>query len=429
MKVAIFVDRFPVISETFILNQITGLIERGHEVEIYSIYTNKAGNLAKVHPDVKTYRLLEQTYCAEVPDNFLLRALKGFGLLLANFYKKPVLLLRSLNIFKYSRSATSLKLLYATILLMKRQTTYDVIHCQFGHLGLMAMALRELGVLQGKLITHFRGSDISKYIQQVGEDAYEPLFKTGDLFLSNCDFFKRRLVKLGCEENKIIVFGSGIDCSRFRFSPRYPHPDGRIKIVTTGRLVEKKGVEYGIRAVTKLANTYPNIEYNIVGDGPLLKELQQLIQILKVEHSVHLIGRKQQQELIELLNNSHIFIAPCVTAKDGNQDAPVNTLKEAMAMGLPVVSTQHGGIPELVEDGISGFLVPERDADALAEKLGYLIAHSEVWPEMGQAGRAYVEQHYNLDQLNDYLVEIYKQLLNQEIYSQNKLPALDGMVG
>ena len=121
-------------------------------------------------------------------------------------------------------------------------------------------------------------------------------------------------------------------------------------------------------------------------------------------------NKKNQQEIIEILDKSQIFVAPSVTASDGNQDAPINVLKEAMAMGLPVVSTYHGGIPELVEDGISGFLVPERDVDALAEKLGYLIEHPEIWPQMGKAGRAYVEKNYDINRLNDRLVEIYQQI-------------------
>lgn len=96
---------------------------------------------------------------------------------------------------------------------------------------------------------------------------------------------------------------------------------------------------------------------------------------------------------------------------DGNQDAPVNTLKEAMAMGMPVIGTLHGGIPELIEDGVSGFLVPERDVEKLAEKLLWLIEHPLNWVSMGKAGRAYVEKHYDTNQLNDRLVEIYHQIL------------------
>ena len=151
-----------------------------------------------------------------------------------------------------------------------------------------------------------------------------------------------------------------------------------------------------------------------------------MIQDLKISHQVNLLGWKNQQEIIDILDTCQIFVAPSVTAKDGNQDAPVNTLKEAMAMGLPVISTYHGGIPELVEDGVSGFLTPERDAEAIAEKLRDLIDHPEVWPQMGQAGRARVEDLYDMNMLNDDLVELYRQLLHSE---QQPLTSLNNPLG
>ena len=407
MKVAFLVGHFPVLSETFILNQITGLIDRGHEVDIYA---DQIGNTSKIHLSVEKYHLLEHTYyLPQIPENLLLRVVKGIGLLCANGYKEPWLFVRALNVFKYGKQALSLWLLYTAIPLSKK--SYDIIHCQFGTQSFRGMSFRNINAPRAKLITSFRGHDISTYVQEYGDRVYDQLFKTGDFFLANCEYFQRRVLKLGCDEKKIVVHESGIDCTRFLYTPRHPHTDGRVRITTTGRLVEKKGIEYSIRAVAKQTLVNPNIEYNIIGDGPLREDLQQLIQDLDVSHVVKLLGQKNQQEIIEILNNSQIFIAPSVTAKDGNQDAPVNVLKEAMAMGMPVVSTYHGGIPELVEDGISGFLVPERDADALAEKLGYLIEHPEVWPQMGKAGRAYVEAHYDTNKLNDQLVEIYRQLL------------------
>lgn len=410
MKIAFMVWQFPVLSETFILNQITGLIARGHEVDIYA---HVPGDTSKVHPDVEKYKLLDRTYYVpQIPDNLVWRLLKGIGLLYANYKKDPLVLLRSLNIFKYGLRAASLWLVYAMTPLLGKEP-YDIIHGQFGTDGLNGMFLRDIGAIKGKLITTFRGFDISTYVQQQGDRIYDQLFAKGDFFLTNCKFFKSRLLKLGCDQKKVVVHYSGIDCSRFVFTPRHPQPDGGVRIAMTGRLVEKKGIEYTIRAVAGLAKVYP-LEYNIIGEGPLREDLQQLIHDLDVSTTVKLLGQKNQQELIEILNNSHIFIAASVTARDGNQDAPINVLKEAMAMGLPVVSTHHGGIPELVEDGISGFLVPERDADALADKLSYLIEHPEIWPQMGRAGRAYVEKYFDMHKLNDELVEIYQQLLSLE---------------
>jgi colanic acid/amylovoran biosynthesis glycosyltransferase len=407
MRIAFIVGPFPVLSETFILNQITGLLVRGHEVHIYGC---KPDDTSKVHPDVEKYQLIGRTYyIPEIPKNYFLRFLKGLAFISTNFYKAPLVLLGSLNIFKYGKRAASMRLLYSVIPLLKSQP-YDIIHCQFGMYGVDGMILRDVGAIKGKLITSFRGYDISWYVKACGENVYDKLFVKGDFFLANCEFFRKRAIQLGCDEKKIVVHGSGIDCSRFTYKPRYPHPDG-IRIVTTGRLVEKKGIEYAIRAVAKVARLHQNIEYNIIGDGYLKEHLQQIISELNLADKVKLLGWKNQKEIIEILDKAHVFIAPSVTAEDGNQDAPVNTLKEAMAMGLPVIGTLHGGIPELVENGISGFLVPERDVDAIAEKVDYFIEHPEVWEQMGKAGRVYVEEHYDINRLNDELVEIYQQVV------------------
>jgi colanic acid/amylovoran biosynthesis glycosyltransferase len=408
VKVAFIVWQFPVLSETFILNIITGLLDRGNEVDIYA---HLSGDTSKVHPAVEKYQLLDRTcYVPPIPKNLILRGLIGIRLAWENYKKNPLLVLRSLNVFRYGWRSLSLWLVYAMTPLLDKEP-YDIIHCQFGTDGLTGMFLRDIGALEGKLITTFRGYDISTYVKNQGDRVYERLFRSGDFFLTNCEFFRRRIIEMGCNEKNVIVHYSGIDCTQFAFTPRHPFTDGKIRIATTGRLVEKKGIEYCIRALAKLAKVYPNLEYNIIGDGELKANFQQLIQELNLNHLVKLLGQKNQQEIIEILDNSHIFVAPSVTASDGNQDAPINVLKEAMAMGLPVVSTYHGGIPELVEDGISGFLVPERDVDALAEKLEYLIEHPEVWPQMGRAGRVYVEKHYDINKLNARLVEIYRQVL------------------
>ena len=416
MKVAFFVGLFPCISQTFVLNQITGLIDRGHDVDIFAVHGDDPNH---VHPDVSKYQLLARTCYLDSPitGNFLGRSLRGLALFTAHFQNAPLGLLRSLNVVRYGRQAASLRLLYSIIPLIEKQQTqgklvYDVIHAQFGTQGLIVQCFRELGVIQGKLITTFRGYDISQYLQMMGEDVYQPLFKSGDFFLTNCEFFRHRALKIGCDSNKLRVLGSGIDCDRFTFAPRHYPDDGVIRIVTTGRLVEKKGIEYGIRAIAQLAKTHSQIQYLIIGDGPLKAALQALVDELHMHEVIQFLGQKKQQEIIRTLEQAQLFIAPCVTAADGNQDAPVNVLKEAMAMGLPVVSTIHGGIPELVEDGISGFLVPERDVEALATKLADLIAHPEWWVSMGKAGHDFVKSHYGLTQLNDELVDIYQHLID-----------------
>lgn len=424
MKIAFLVNRFPVLSETFIVKQIIGAIDRGHEVHIYPLNLNKPSeNLAQMGKSIKKYKLNNRIfYPPTIPKNYLLRSLKGLGLFLTNLHRGSIACLPLLNFSKYGQPAYSLWLFYQGIALLG--ASYDVIHSQFGFLGSQASLFRNLGIIKGKLVTSFRGRDISEYVRNNGEDVYESLFAEGDRFLANCEFFRQKAIKLGCDENKIIVHASGIDCEKFALTQRYFFLDGKIRLATTGRLIEKKGIDYCIRAVAKLAETYPQIEYHIIGDGVLRTSFQQLIQELNMGHIIKLLGAKSTSEIIKILEISHIFIAPSVTTADGDCDAPINTLKEAMAMGLPVISTYHGGIPELVEDDVSGFLVPERDSDAIAERLIYLIKHPERWTQMGKAGRKCVVAKYDTNKLNDELIKIYQQLVNPEITQSNKLKQL-----
>lgn len=408
MKIAFIVGEFPALSETFILNQIVGLIRLGHEVDIYA---TRPRSEPKVHPDVEKYDLLSRTYYAvEMPTNRLRRVLTSCGLVLTNFHKAPRVMLRTLNIFKHRQHFGSLTLLYEVIPWLQKGALYEIIHCHFGMNGLKATGLREIDAIGGKLITAYYGLDISQYLQEFGENIYCDLFDIGDLFFPISNLMKSQLIRMGCDRQKIVVHRLGIDSQRFFFTPRRLAADGVVRLITIARLVEKKGLEYSIRAVAQLASLNQKIEYNIIGDGCLKADLQHLIQELDAEN-INLLGWQQQEEVVALLNNSHILIAPSVTSQSGDQEGTPVVIMEAMAMGLPILSTLHSGIPELVEDGVSGFLVPERDVDALAEKLRYLIQNSARWEEMGKAGRACVENYYNIDKLNEQLVEIYQRLL------------------
>ena len=418
MRIAFIVGPFPLpLSQTFILNQITGLIDRGHDVDIYSTAPN---DFPKVHSDVETYNLRSRTYYQRIPGSLARRRLKAIFLLFRNFHKDPVTLLRSLNVSKYGKEATSLNLFYSTLLCLNIRKKYDIINCHFGWRGSLAILLRELGVLQGQVVTTFHGLDITSDIRKFGDQVYKQLFIQGDLFLPISERWQHRLVELDCNKDKIIVHHMGINCDRFHFTPRQLSATKTVRFVSISRLTEKKGIEYGVRAISKLAKRKYPIEYNVVGDGPLKQDLEQLIIELGLEDTVKLLGWKQQQEIVDILNQSHIFIAPSVTATNGDQEGIPVVLMEAMAMGLPIVSTQHSGIPELVEEGVSGFLVPERDVDALTEKLAHLIEHPEIWPAMGKAGRIQVEEHYNIDKLNDRLVKLYQKLANQVLIEPAK---------
>jgi len=319
-------------------------------------------------------------------------------------FRKPMPLLRSLNVFKFGREASSLGIFYKVLPFFETGVDeYDIVHCHFGPNGNLAALLKEVGAITGKIVTAFHG-EAGHTEQRRYAKRYDLLFEVGDLILPMSERERRRLIELGCSPQKIAVHRMGVDLSKFVFAPREPRNDGNVHLLTVARLVEKKGVEYAIKAVANVFEKCPYIEYNIAGDGPLRGDLENLIGTLSVGDRVKLLGWRRQEEILELVKGADILLAPSVTSEDGDQEGIPVVLMEALAQGLPVLSTYHSGIPELVQDGKSGFLVPERDVNALAEKLEHLVKHQEIWADMGRAGRAYVERYYNIDKLNDQLV-------------------------
>ena len=405
MKIAFIVTGFPRLSETFILNQITGLLDMWYDVEIFAEFNSEE---KKVHPDVEKYQLIKRVHYFNIPHNKTRRILKAIFLIIKNFYRAPFKILKSLKLFRYGETMLSLKVLHTLIPFLDKK--FDIIHCHFGPNGILGAYLKEIGI-NSKLVTTFHGYDMSTFIINNGNNVYEKLFLKGDLFLPISDYWKKKLIRLGCDEKKIIVHRMGIDLKKFKFSEKMKQPEEPIKILTIGRLVEKKGHEYTIKAIAKIVKKYRNIEYLIAGDGPLRNKLKNLVQELGIEKHVKFLGAIEQDEVLKLYQQSHIFVLSSVTASNGDQEGIPVVLMEAQAMGLPVISTYHTGIPEVVVDGKSGFLIPEKDVDALAERLKYLIKHPELWPEMGRYGRKFVEEKYDIKRLNQKLVGIYQNLI------------------
>lgn len=409
MKIAFVVGNFPSISQTFILNQIAGLFDLGHEVDVLSYGPGDAGG---VHPIVEKYGLLDRTvYLWKPGQTWRHRFVHGDPVFWGLFRKSPGAAIGSIDVLRYGRKALSLALTYETAAYFKRGP-YDIVHCQFGTFGLDFLPLHRISHRRSKLVVQFRGYDISQFLRERGPRVYDRLFGEADHFLTNCEYFKKRLLELGAPPDRTDVLYSGIDLSKFRFSPR--KAAGTVRIAMIGRLVEKKGVEYVIRALGLLAEKGLRPELHLIGDGPLEGQLRDLCHTQGVERQVYFLGACDQRRIIEVLDGCQLFAAPSVTASTGDEDAPVNVLKEAMAMGLPVVSTRHGGIPELVEEGVSGYLVPERDAVSLAERLARLIECPSDWEAMGRAGRKRVEDSFDMLKLNRRLEEIYRRLLSEK---------------
>ena len=390
MKIAFIVDIFPKLSETFILNQITGLIDRGYEIDILAL---RKGTDSKIHPVVRKYKLLDRTIYFEdidrhVPKNKILRILNALYLITLNFHKKPKTIIKSLNVYRLRKHALSLEAFYRVIPFLTKGP-YKIIHCHFGPSGNFGLYLRDIGAIDGKIITSFHGYDLTSYLEQKGDHIYNKLFERGDLFLPISDHWKDKLIEMGCGEDKIAVHRMGVDIDKFHFYPSL----------------------YAIQTIVKTHEKYGRIKYKIIGDGPLRDFLVKMVDELGANKYIKFLGWKKQDEIIEEMRLSHIFLAPSVTSKDGDQEGIPVVLMEAMAMGLVVISTYHSGIPELIEDGKTGFLSKERDVDELNKKIENVLLYPQKLRKMQELGRSIVEEKFNIIKLNDRLDGIYRDLI------------------
>lgn len=403
MKIAVLVNQFPKISETFIVNQISGLIDRGHTVDIFACY----GSEDRIEdPQLRKYELLGRTRYLTAPTGRKKRVIAAMEATLKRGWRKPLHLVRAINLVPIGNRRISLEMLCRHRFLLGR-SAYDLIHCHFGPVGVFGQHLRDIGALEGPLLTTFHGYDIGSYVRHHGARAYSDLFRKGEAFTCSSHFIRKKLIAAGCDPAKIFMFKLGTDLTKFDFAERKTGPDGVIRLITIARLIEKKGLEYSIRAVAKLVRQFPNLEYTIVGDGSLRQKLSQLIEQLNLRGQVTLVGWKTPEEVQRLLGRSHIFVLASVVSSDGDFEGQGLVLQEAQAMGLPVVCTNHNGFCDSVLDGQSGFLVPERDVEALSARLAELIRRPELWPGIGRKGRAFVETQFDLNKRNDALVELY----------------------
>ena len=209
MKIAFLLVKFPALSETFILNQIIGLIDRGHEVYIFADSKKKE---SKIHPEVEKYNLLDKTIYFHIPRNRLRRLIKTLLLIIKYLPKYPKIIIESFNYLKYR--TTVFTLLFMTTKFIEKD--FDILHCHFGPMGVIGCILKDMGLTEAKIFTSFRGYDMSQKVFNKYRREYPIVFKESTLTFPVSDFFKKILVKTGCQEDKILVHYSGTDISMFK---------------------------------------------------------------------------------------------------------------------------------------------------------------------------------------------------------------------
>jgi colanic acid/amylovoran biosynthesis glycosyltransferase len=280
----------------------------------------------------------------------------------------------------------------------------DLIHAHFAGCGRAALPLAR--ALRVPLLVTLYGADVTV---RKPHEIYKRLGEEAKLFLCVSGFLRDRALDAGFPSQKLFVHHLGVDRSLFCPLPSPETPRG---VLFVGRLVEKKGCEYLLRAMKLVQRAHPESELTVIGDGPLRLSLEALARQLNIRCRFR--GVQPAAIIREALHKTRVFCAPSVTAANGDTEGLPVVLGESLATGVPAVSTTHAGIPEMVVDGVTGLLVPERDSRALSEALCRLIEDDDLWQSFHRAGPQRIEQHWDVNKLAAKMEGIYDGIIAAE---------------
>lgn len=307
-----------------------------------------------------------------------------------------------------NRSAFHLNLSLPWFRKIVHQEKPDLIHAHFGYDSFKLLSIsRKTGL---PLITSFYGSDVSRLPTQWGWKArYRRLAEHGAAFIAATDFMKKQLIQLGFPEKKIHIVRFGLNTDELNFFDGNRNPKS---IMMTGRLVEKKGFEYGIRAVSKLINNGWTLNLDIYGDGPLLEMLRNLVIQLETKDAIRFHGFLPIETIIQSHHQHALLLAPSITATDGDMEGLPNTILEAMAKGTTVIASRHAAIPEAVVHGKTGFLADEKDVDGIAENIASVLESKTDLHKIRIQARRMIEKNYDVRKMVSSVEDIYTQILS-----------------
>ncbi len=256
---------------------------------------------------------------------------------------------------------------------------------------------------------------------------YKKIFAEYDLFLAMTDEMKKDLLEIGCPENKIQVHYHGINTKQFDLPREYSLKKNTFTLLTIASLYEVKGHLSVLKALKSILKSHPdlNISYNIVGDGPLRKDLGSFVAENGLSAAVNFLGPiKHGDKFNEELIKADVFLHPSITTKDNDKEGIPGALVEAMASGLPTIATLHGGIPSVVENEVTGFLVKEHDSNAIAEKIITLSQHEALRSRIGRLAKKFASEHLDVFEKAKDLEVIYEAaILKHRSSTKNERPA------
>jgi colanic acid/amylovoran biosynthesis glycosyltransferase len=286
----------------------------------------------------------------------------------------------------------------------------DLMHIYFGHTGVHLLPFIEQW--DKPCVISFHGADVAQKPEiKDYPGKLRRLFNAVPLVFARSQSLVERLVHLGCPPEKLRINRTGIPLKEFPFQDRELPQDGKLRVVQACRLIPKKGVATSLRAFAIFKKDHPDAEFLIAGKGPLQPELEMLAGGLGIARDVHFLGFLSQPKLMQLYASSHLFLHPSEISPNQDQEGVPNSVLEAMATGLPVVATRHGGIPEAVDHGRTGFLVAEEDHVGLANAMQLITSSPGLLKEMGERAHAAVVERFEQDTQINRLESFYEEAI------------------
>lgn len=401
MRIALIVNAFPRRSETFIVSKFLGLVERGHDVHIvcsqmdmsswtqFPALKNKPELLKRIHVNWRA----NPRWIVFVlwPLLLLLTILRQPTRTMAYFWHGWAL--SGANVFRSF-------FLDAQLIRLKP----DIVHFEFGAIAAEKMYLGEL--LDCKIVVSFRGYDIN-YVGLDKDDYYHQVWDRADyLHFLGHDLWQRAQ-RRGCPANKPhMLIPPAID-TRYFNGERAHTTNASITILSVGRLEWIKGYEFALQSIRVILDSGRDVHYRIIGDGKYLEALAFCRHQLHLDNHVEFMGGMSQDAVHQNMKQVDIFLHAAVS------EGFCNAVIEAQGLQLPVVVSDAGGLTENIEDGVTGYVVPRRNPDAIAEKLLRLMDDPDLRRRMGQAGRERVEQHFKIDEQISAFERLYRQVVSE----------------
>jgi len=235
---------------------------------------------------------------------------------------------------------------------------------------------------------NFRNYELAKNKQ------YQELFNYSKKIIAVSALMKKSLIDMGCPEGKIIHTPCAPNDLFLSLNPKFSEPKSFVAI---GRFVNKKAPYYTILAFKKVVEKYPGVKLYFAGDGELLEVCKNIVSYFKLEKNIILLGIISPKEYANLLTKVLGFVQHSIKAEDGNMEGTPVSVLEASAAGIPVIATEHAGIPDVIINNETGLLVKEHDVDGMAEKIIYLIDNTNVAKAMGKKGKQRIKENFNMD--------------------------------